>query len=504
MDLINTANRGTLFRDELELSLIYFALQFKRSYLCDTGSRRAALFETVAQYCSISSQDQATISIFDKLLVNLRFATSSLVLEKTMEAFTDFTSGSVTSKMLKKSQVIIFLVQNHSSEHFSRITDQKLLQQRFKEIADLRVTFLVLQFFAGITKLLILESDESFDKELYIFLAPLQTNIEQYKGMSDSELLEPVRFAVLAHSLDDNVAALRFFHEFVWNKSGRLNFDVNSASGVVIFREVSQVANEIGLALIKSDLASIPESQYWPKVFKRISIILNLLKNILGGRYVCFGVFALYNDPVLANTLSVMFGLSRFIEARYLLASRAFLGVWAVFTGEQLMLVEDLDIETFSHVLECCNAAILDLSAHSLVSSQACTIIDNIFTHVCQRHIRGKAPDVIFARVQQTAHHCRALLATLFDKLVNEDPPNQWSMTRPLLPLVLLFSDFFQSYVEQLIAEQRSQNQEAFGNAILSVMEGVTLSLETRNRDRFTTNVSHVRRRILLEASSPS
>ncbi|KAL2913002.1 hypothetical protein HK105_207457 [Polyrhizophydium stewartii] len=521
MDLINTANRGTLFRDELELSLIYFALQFKRSYLCDTGSRRAALFETVAQYCSISSQDQATISIFDKLLVNLRFATSSLVLEKTMEAFTDFTSGSVTSKMLKKSQVIIFLVQNHSSEHFSRITDQKLLQQ----------------FFAGITKLLILESDESFDKELYIFLAPLQTNIEQYKGMSDSELLEPVvraeicklfrklrqapveRLAIMSvfvakkhfqpfFDLDDNVAALRFFHEFVWNKSGRLNFDVNSASGVVIFREVSQVANEIGLALIKSDLASIPESQYWPKVFKRISIILNLLKNILGGRYVCFGVFALYNDPVLANTLSVMFGLSRFIEARYLLARlatlQAFLGVWAVFTGEQLMLVEDLDIETFSHVLECCNAAILDLSAHSLVSSQACTIIDNIFTHVCQRHIRGKAPDVIFARVQQTAHHCRALLATLFDKLVNEDPPNQWSMTRPLLPLVLLFSDFFQSYVEQLIAEQRSQNQEAFGNAILSVMEGVTLSLETRNRDRFTTNVSHVRRRILLEASSPS
>eukprot|EP00842_Homolaphlyctis_polyrhiza_P005874 jgi/Hompol1/6288/HPOL_002237-RA len=438
--------------------------------------------------------------------------------------------SSYTSRMLKKSQVILYLVEHHSSDNFAQIRDAKLLQQ----------------FFAGITKLLILESNESFDKELAIFLLPLQTELDSYKGMSDEALLDPAvsamasktfrklraimsvlctrkhfqpffewimphmflfqRLAILTYSRDDNIAALRFFQEFVMNKSSRLNFDVNSASGIIIFREVSQVFIETGCALVKSDLTTIPESQHWPKVFKRITILLEMLKNILGGRYVCFGVFSIYNDPVLANTLAVMFALSRFIEGRYLLEFSklgfAFLGVWTVFTGEQLVLVDDIDLDTFAHLLRCCSISLH--SSNGLVSSQACSTIDNIFSHVCQRHIRGKAPDMLFTRVQQTTDLCRDLLATLLDKVINEDISNQWSMTRPLLPLILLFSEFFQSYVEQMISEQRPQYRDAFSKAVVSVMDGVTVSLEVRNRDRFTTNISNVRRKIAMEASSPA
>ncbi|KAI8929320.1 hypothetical protein BC831DRAFT_547637 [Entophlyctis helioformis] len=425
------------------------------------------LMNTATQASHVQRFDGIMAFAFLKLtmiLGNLRFASSSRVIERTIEAFTEFTSGTYTSKMLKRSQVIVFLVENHSSESFARITEAKQLQQ---------------VVFAGITRLLILESDESFDKELFIFLAPLQNELDALKSLADGDLLVPAvrssvsrlfrklrqRFAILAHPTHDNVAALRFFDEFVLNKNNRLNYDINSASG-------------------------------------------NTLKNALGGRYVCFGVFSLYSDPVLNNTLAVMFGLSRFIEPRYLLEfpklGNAYLGLWGTFTSEQMPLAEEFDLDTFRHLLECCHTALHAADILFLL------VVD--YVGALTRHIRGKAPDLVYTRVQQTSSQCQTLLATLFDKVVNEDVANQWSMSRPLLPLILLFSEFFQTYAEQMINEQRPQYQEPFGKArlaawhqcaVMLVMDGVTISLESKNRDRFTTNVSNVRRRVATEASSP-
>ncbi|KAH6578753.1 hypothetical protein BASA61_008613 [Batrachochytrium salamandrivorans] len=448
MDVINTTNQGRLFSDALELSLLHFILQFKKSYLCDNGSRRSTIFDSMAHLCGIASQEEATISLFNKLLVNLRFSSSAAVLEKTIEAFTEYTSGSTTSKILKKSNIALVLAESHSSDHFACITDPKLIQQ----------------FYAGITRLLILETDDSFDKELGVYLAPFQNELEQYTSMGDNELIQQeVRIFTSRLFRKLSIPCLRFLQEFVLNKSGRLNFDVNSASGLIIFREVSEAVMDVGYSLMKNDISSIPESQIWARGLKHISILLGILKNLFGGRYVCFGVFSLYNDPVFANTTSVMFGLSRYVEARYLLE---FHKLGAAFLG-------------------------------------ACSIIDNIFSHVCLRHIRGKTPDVLFVCVQQSASQSQEILAALFDKVINEELQNQWSMTRPLLPLVLLFSEYFQTYVEEQITTQRPQIQESFRKEMTTIMKDVTLSLETKNRDCFTSNISSIRRRITFELSSP-
>ncbi|KAJ1342612.1 hypothetical protein BSLG_002710 [Batrachochytrium salamandrivorans] len=418
--------------------------QTSAKFVGDNGSRRSTIFDSMAHLCGIASQEEATISLFNKLLVNLRFSSSAAVLEKTIEAFTEYTSGSTTSKILKKSNIALVLAESHSSDHFACITDPKLIQQ----------------FYAGITRLLILETDDSFDKELGVYLAPFQNELEQYTSMGDNELIQQeVRIFTSRLFRKLSIPCLRFLQEFVLNKSGRLNFDVNSASGLIIFREVSEAVMDVGYSLMKNDISSIPESQIWARGLKHISILLGILKNLFGGRYVCFGVFSLYNDPVFANTTSVMFGLSRYVEARYL------------------------------------------LEFHKL--GAACSIIDNIFSHVCLRHIRGKTPDVLFVCVQQSASQSQEILAALFDKVINEELQNQWSMTRPLLPLVLLFSEYFQTYVEEQITTQRPQIQESFRKEMTTIMKDVTLSLETKNRDCFTSNISSIRRRITFELSSP-
>ena len=53
------------------------------------------------------------------------------------------------------------------------------------------------------------------------------------------------RFALATYSERDGIPALRFFQELVLNKSSRFNFDINSASGIILFREISRVFCEI-------------------------------------------------------------------------------------------------------------------------------------------------------------------------------------------------------------------------------------------------------------------
>ncbi|KAH9250722.1 hypothetical protein BASA81_011438 [Batrachochytrium salamandrivorans] len=387
MDVINTTNQGRLFSDALELSLLHFILQFKKSYLCDNGSRRSTIFDSMAHLCGIASQEEATISLFNKLLVNLRFSSSAAVLEKTIEAFTEYTSGSTTSKILKKSNIALVLAESHSSDHFACITDPKLIQQ----------------FYAGITRLLILETDDSFDKELGVYLAPFQNELEQYTSMGDNELIQQeVRIFTSRLFRKLSIPCLRFLQEFVLNKSGRLNFDVNSASGLIIFREVSEAVMDVGYSLMKNDISSIPESQMGKGSQTHFDFTLDISLNSIS----------------------------------WVLRS------W----GRQM------------------------------------------FYLLC---------------VQQSASQSQEILAALFDKVINEELQNQWSMTRPLLPLVLLFSEYFQTYVEEQITTQRPQIQESFRKEMTTIMKDVTLSLETKNRDCFTSNISSIRRRITFELSSP-
>ena len=170
------------------------------------------------------------------------------------------------------------------------------------------------------------------------------------------------------------------------------------------------------------------------------------------------------------------------------------LGLWSIITGEQLCLVKEIDLDTIKQVLHWCFSALN--SSDTYIASQACSIIDNMVSHVCTNNLLGKAQDTISVRLRQTSDICQELLAVIFDKLINEDVNNQWSMTRSLLPLVLLFPEYFQQIVQQCVAQQHQHLQEAYGKSMLSIMEGINFSLEAKNRDRFTSNLTVARRQI--------
>lgn len=100
---------------------------------------------------------------------------------------------------------------------------------------------------------------------------------------------------------------LKFFGEFVHNKSQRLNLDVSSANGVLIFRDVSQILCTYGQRIVTQHV--VEESRKYPVKYKGITCCFHMLARCLGGKYINFGVFWLYQDKAVSEAYQMMFQL---------------------------------------------------------------------------------------------------------------------------------------------------------------------------------------------------
>ncbi|KAF9967387.1 Exportin 7 [Mortierella alpina] len=86
------------------------------------------------------------------------------------------------------------------------------------------------------------------------------------------------------------------------------------------------------------------------------------------------------------------------------------------------------------------------------------------------------------------------LFAALFQVITFENRSNHWSLSRPLLGLILLNREFFLEYTRIFVQAQLPDRQEPLQKAIDGLMEGIEDNLTTVNRDRFTTNATAFRR----------
>ena len=95
------------------------------------------------------------------------------------------------------------------------------------------------------------------------------------------------------------------------------------------------------------------------------------------------------------------------------------------------------------------------------------------------------------------------LLATLFEVALFEEAANQWSLSRPMLSLILV-NEAVYDRVRQAAVEAHSPSPERrplLSAALGKLMDGVARSLEPKNRDKFTQNLTLVRHEIRAKAT---
>lgn len=76
------------------------------------------------------------------------------------------------------------------------------------------------------------------------------------------------------------------------------------------------------------------------------------------------------------------------------------------------------------------------------------------------------------------------ILSTVLNVIMFEDCRNQWSMSRPLLGLILLNEDYFNQMRENIIRSQPPDKQTAMVQWFENLMDGIERNLLTKNRDK--------------------
>jgi exportin-7 len=123
---------------------------------------------------------------------------------------------------------------------------------------------------------------------------------------------------IWAHEPSVTTPVLKFFGELVQNRSQRLVFDVSSPNGYLLFRETSKLVNCYGNRILSID---VPKDQVYQMRFKGISVCFLMLKAILCGNYVNFGVFKLYGDNAFDSVMNTIAKLILSIPHKDLLVS---------------------------------------------------------------------------------------------------------------------------------------------------------------------------------------
>lgn len=153
------------------------------------------------------------------------------------------------------------------------------------------------------------------------------------------------------------------------------------------------------------------------------------------------------------------------------------------------------DPATFAFIISSLDAGLKSLDVG--VSSQCAAAVDNLAGFYFRHMPSGEEPTPAGAAM---AEHLRQhpdlfprVLHTLFEIVLFEDCTNQWSLSRPMLSLILVVEPVYAALRQQIVASQPADRQAALSASMDRLMQDVQRSLDPKNRDKFTQNLTVVR-----------
>ncbi|XLT02208.1 hypothetical protein HN51_051559 [Arachis hypogaea] len=476
-----------------------------------------------------------------KNISNLLFVVKTIHLNLLM--YTIFFDRYMTGKLLLKLDTVKFIVANHTREHFPFLEAKRCSRSRttfyytigwlifmedspvkFKSSMDpLQQVFLSLEStpdsmfrtdavkFALVGLMRDLRGIAMATNRLVLVLVLLfkmrkanKTDLFVFPSRRTYGLLfdwlYPVHMPLLlkgiSHWTDTpevTTPLLKFMAEFVLNKAQRLTFDSSSPNGILLFREVSKLIVAYG-----SRVLSLPNAaDIYTYKYKGIWICLTILARALSGNYVNFGVFELYGDRALSDALDASLKMTLSIPLSDILAyrklTRAYFALLEVLFNSHLTFILNLDTNTFMHIVGSLESGLKGLDTS--ISSQCASAVDNLAAFYFNNITVGEAP-TLPASVNLARHIAECpnlfpeILKTLFEIILFEDCSNQWSLSRPMLSLILISEQIFSDLKVQILSSQPMDQHQRLSLCFDKLMADVTRSLDSKNRDKFTQNLT--------------
>ncbi|KAK9733076.1 hypothetical protein RND81_04G041800 [Saponaria officinalis] len=510
-----------LSKRRLDRAILTFFQNFRKSYVGDQAIQSSKLlYARLSELLGLGDHLVLLNVIVSKIATNLKcYKESEEVIEHTLSLFLELASGYMTGKLLLKLDTVKFIVSNHTRDHFPFLEERSCSRSRTTFYYTIGWLIFMedspVKFKSSMEPLLkvfiSLESapDTIFrsDNVKYSLIGLMRdlrgiakaTNSRRTYGLL-FDWLYPSRMPLLLRGISHwadtpevTTPLLKFMAEFVLNKAQRLAFDSSSANGILLFRELSKLIVAYGSRIVP--VLNVPDIYSYK--YKGIWICLTILTRALAGNYVSFGVFELYGDRALADVLDIALKMTLSIPLTDILVfrklTRAYFAFMEVLFSGHISFVLNLDTNTFVRIVGSLESGVKGLDAN--ISSQCSSAIDHLATFYFNNVTMGEAPSLV-AAINLSRHiaECPTLfpeiLKTLFELYLFEDCLNQWSLSRPILSLILISEQIFSDLKIHLLASQPVEQHQRLSLCFDKLMTDVSRSLDSKNRDKFTQNLT--------------
>eukprot|EP00986_Skeletonema_menzelii_P016965 scaffold16798_cov137-Skeletonema_menzelii.AAC.1 len=544
MDFRLTSSNGVGKADvKLEMAMLYYFQNFRRVYMFmwessgsdsmsmggmkleSVPSTKQKVYQNMFENMGLGDHTVVANLIVTKIGKNLKFwPDEHEIVSKTLDLLTDMAGGYSSSKLLLTLDTVKYLASHHTHEEFPflnvlsnarkrttfhAILVRLLLSPNGQE--KLGVTFD--QFMEPIIETLSqLGALDATQLRSEAARMPLIGVFRDLRGVAMSlhnrrsygmlfDMIEPRHMPLLSRVADSwfdqpdvMISLLRFVQEFCHNKANRVNFDQSSPNGILLFRATSDVVCAFGRRALS---ASAPTSgDIYKSKYKGMSLALSIINSALGGNYVCFGVFALYNDPTLENALDISLKMALGIPLEHVVAypklSSSVFGFVEIIFRNHIKTTLALDTSVFMQLMNAVHEGLQ--SSDAQISSMCANSIDHLATFYYENSGKDK-PEVHNFNKHLAAQQdlFTSLTATLFNLLLFGPPQNHWAVMRPMLSLMLASESSFTAYKDHLMSTQDSTNQALLNESFNKLLSDVNRSLESANRDRFTQKLTAFR-----------
>jgi exportin-7 len=376
-------------------------------------STKQKIYQRMFEHLGLGDHTVVANIIVTKMGNNLKFWPEDQdIVGNTLDLLHDMAGGYSSSKLLLTLDTVRFLAMHHTEDHFPFLAMPANVRHRTT-------------FHATLTRLLLSPNGEeklglNFDQ----FMVPILKILTQLGSMSPQELrsencrhpligvfrdlrgitaslhnrkaysalfdiLHPNHLVLLAKvaniwydQTEVIISLLRFLHEFCHNKANRVNFDQSSPNGILLFRCVSEVVCAYGRRLMAMPQPSPGDPEIYKKRYKGLSLSLHVLNSALGGNYVCFGVFELYNDKALESALEVALQMALSVPmddiAAYPKLSKAYYSYIEILFRSHKNTVFQLDTTIFMQIMTTVHDGLQ--SSDATISSFCANAIDHLTT----------------------------------------------------------------------------------------------------------------------------
>ncbi|KAK2991730.1 hypothetical protein RJ640_004258 [Escallonia rubra] len=546
---LHSQRYGEVSKQRLDRAILTFFQHFRKSYVGDQAMHSSKqLYARLSELLGLHDHLLLLNVIVGKIATNLKYYTENgEVIDHTLSLFFELASGSSLEKVYLRDNVIFLQIYDRKatfkvgySEIHSCTPYCKSIQELFSYSSREHFPFLEeyrcsrsrTTFYYTLGWLIFMEDSpvafkSSMDPLLQVFnrlestpetmfrtdtvkyaLVGLMRDLRGIAMATNSrrtygllfDWLYPAHMPILlkgiSHLADRpevTTPLLKFMAEFVLNKAQRLTFDSSSPNGILLFREVSKLLVAYG-----SRILSVPNtSDIYAFKYKGIWIALTILTRALAGNYVNFGVFELYGDRALTDALDIALKMTLSVPLADILAfrklTRAYFAFLEVLFNSHMTFISDLDTSTFMHIVSSLESGLKGLD--SSISTQCAAAIDNLAAFYFNNITMGDTPTspaaINLARqIAERPSMFAEILKTLFEIVLFEDCGNQWSLSRPMLSLILISEQIFTDLKAHILGSQPVDQHQHLSSCFEKLMADVTRSLDSKNRDKFTQNLT--------------